>query len=44
MKKLNIKCTLGYTFYSDKELRRLLKSQAQLTAMQIYNAFMEARC
>jgi hypothetical protein len=42
MKQLNIKRTLGYAFYSDKELRKLLKSQAQLTAMQIYNAFMEA--
>lgn len=42
MKKLNIKHVIGYSFYSNKELKTLLKAQAKLTAMQIYNAFMEA--
>jgi hypothetical protein len=41
MKRLNIKRTTGYDI-SDRALKIYLKSQAKLTAMQIYNAFMEA--
>jgi hypothetical protein len=37
MKRLNLKHIIGYETYSGTEVKKYLKDQAKLTAMQIYS-------